>query len=297
MLRFGAPLTKPAHQFDDLPKLMETYQIWAHELFPRLKFDAFIDRAEKVCHERRVKVHLEQWRRDRLRKMEDPEFVEEDFAPARNPFDSHSDSDDDRRGGMAGAPKADEDFGFGFIPSASAVDAGALARIEENKRAALARLEEKKRERERMQAALAAEEEAHRELEREMEDEAAMEAERERDEADRTALAIPADDEFGDLDAFDLDGLDLEHVEVAVVKPTEPSQNVNDISTADAGMMVDVVDDAESKSETSPNKAAEVEAVPKTAESTTAATIPPEDAQMDEAALAAALFGDDEMEF
>lgn len=71
-------------QFEDLPKLMEFYQIWAHELFPRLSFDAFIDRAEKVCSERRVKVHLEQWRLDRLRKAEDPEYQEGELTASGN---------------------------------------------------------------------------------------------------------------------------------------------------------------------------------------------------------------------
>ena len=40
----------------DLDKLLAFYQIWGHELFPKLKFKSFIQRTESLCKEKRLKV-------------------------------------------------------------------------------------------------------------------------------------------------------------------------------------------------------------------------------------------------
>ncbi|KAI9094890.1 replication fork protection component Swi3-domain-containing protein [Phlyctochytrium arcticum] len=46
------------HEYEDLQKLMAFYQIWAHRLFPKLQFNSFITRAEKVCREKRLRIFV-----------------------------------------------------------------------------------------------------------------------------------------------------------------------------------------------------------------------------------------------
>ncbi|ORY37964.1 Swi3-domain-containing protein [Rhizoclosmatium globosum] len=43
------------HEFDDLAHMMLTYQKWGHSVFNKLVFTSFIEGAEKVCREKRVK--------------------------------------------------------------------------------------------------------------------------------------------------------------------------------------------------------------------------------------------------
>ena len=40
----------------DLDKLLNFFQIWGHELFPKLKFQSFVERTEKICKEKRLRV-------------------------------------------------------------------------------------------------------------------------------------------------------------------------------------------------------------------------------------------------
>ncbi|RUS19311.1 replication fork protection component Swi3-domain-containing protein [Endogone sp. FLAS-F59071] len=48
----------------DLRKFMNFYQMWAHELYPRLQFRDFVRMAENTCHQRRCRVHLTQWQNE-----------------------------------------------------------------------------------------------------------------------------------------------------------------------------------------------------------------------------------------
>ena len=41
---------------EDLDKLLNFFQLWGHDLFPKLKFQSFIDRTEKICKEKRLRV-------------------------------------------------------------------------------------------------------------------------------------------------------------------------------------------------------------------------------------------------
>lgn len=43
-------------QADDLRRLMDTYQMWAHSMFPKGKFAYTIDRVETVCRTARMVV-------------------------------------------------------------------------------------------------------------------------------------------------------------------------------------------------------------------------------------------------
>ena len=40
----------------DLDRLMKLYHVWAIELFPKLRLDDFIQKTEKLCTQRRLKV-------------------------------------------------------------------------------------------------------------------------------------------------------------------------------------------------------------------------------------------------
>jgi replication fork protection complex subunit Csm3/Swi3 len=44
------------HEASDLEKLLSFFQLWGHNLFPKLKFKSFVDRAEKICKEKRTRV-------------------------------------------------------------------------------------------------------------------------------------------------------------------------------------------------------------------------------------------------
>lgn len=44
------------HEKADLEKLLSFFQLWGHNLFPKLKFKSFVDRAEKLCKEKRTRV-------------------------------------------------------------------------------------------------------------------------------------------------------------------------------------------------------------------------------------------------
>ena len=42
----------------NMKKLVEFYEIWAHELSPKASIDAFLDRADPQCRSRRAKEYL-----------------------------------------------------------------------------------------------------------------------------------------------------------------------------------------------------------------------------------------------
>jgi hypothetical protein len=44
------------HEAADLEKLLSFFQLWGHNLFPKLKFKSFVDRTEKICKEKRTRV-------------------------------------------------------------------------------------------------------------------------------------------------------------------------------------------------------------------------------------------------
>ncbi|KAJ3034177.1 hypothetical protein HDV00_005396 [Rhizophlyctis rosea] len=87
------------HEVENLQKLITFYQIWGHELYPKAPFRQFVERVEKVCKQRHLKVFLnsviQEERRQKMNILadhgEDNEIrdddyimgdVEEDDAPA-----------------------------------------------------------------------------------------------------------------------------------------------------------------------------------------------------------------------
>ncbi len=55
------------HEAEDLAKLIQFYQLWAHQLFPRLQFDAIVERVEKLCRSRRLNTQSDAWRDEHFR--------------------------------------------------------------------------------------------------------------------------------------------------------------------------------------------------------------------------------------
>ncbi|KAJ3343120.1 chromosome segregation in meiosis- protein [Gonapodya sp. JEL0774] len=184
-MKFKAKYSKDEDAIRDLSRLMDFYQIWAHGLYPKFTFADAAERIEKVCHERRMKVHAEEWRKFERRKLRGELFEgEQEGQEGKQPNEN----------GDALAFPAD-DFDDGLVqdlqdenrpPSTPIIQSGplpplsptALAKIEENRRRALEKLEvrkaareaeerERRRREEEEDAAMLADEEAMREVEAE----------------------------------------------------------------------------------------------------------------------------------
>ncbi|KAI8929349.1 replication fork protection component Swi3-domain-containing protein [Entophlyctis helioformis] len=56
------------HELQDLNKVLMIYKIWGLELFPKLAFPDFVERLERVCRERRVRLYMAQLLRDQEMK-------------------------------------------------------------------------------------------------------------------------------------------------------------------------------------------------------------------------------------
>ncbi|KAI9595457.1 replication fork protection component Swi3-domain-containing protein [Syncephalis fuscata] len=54
-------LAGKGHHTEDLKKILRFYEMWAHKLYPRYGFREFVMRAEKVCHHKRMQMHLRTW--------------------------------------------------------------------------------------------------------------------------------------------------------------------------------------------------------------------------------------------
>ncbi|KDR81656.1 hypothetical protein GALMADRAFT_221522 [Galerina marginata CBS 339.88] len=52
------------HEATDLNRLLQTYQYWTHQLYPKTQFRDTVERVEKLCHSRRMNVSLSVWRDD-----------------------------------------------------------------------------------------------------------------------------------------------------------------------------------------------------------------------------------------
>ncbi|KAI0065377.1 Swi3-domain-containing protein [Artomyces pyxidatus] len=46
----------------DLDRVLQTYQFWAHKMYPKTKFRDTVERVEKLCHSKRMHVALSVWR-------------------------------------------------------------------------------------------------------------------------------------------------------------------------------------------------------------------------------------------
>ncbi|KAF9564602.1 Swi3-domain-containing protein [Agrocybe pediades] len=50
------------YEATDLNRLLQTYQYWTHQLYPKTQFRDTVERIEKLCHSRRMNVSLSVWR-------------------------------------------------------------------------------------------------------------------------------------------------------------------------------------------------------------------------------------------
>ncbi|KAH7914681.1 replication fork protection component Swi3-domain-containing protein [Hygrophoropsis aurantiaca] len=50
------------HEASDLGRLLQTYQFWAHKMYPKTQFGDTVERVEKLCHSKRMHVALSVWR-------------------------------------------------------------------------------------------------------------------------------------------------------------------------------------------------------------------------------------------
>lgn len=50
------------HERENLNRLINVYQLWGHSLYPRYKFKSIIERAEKLCSEKRLKIAYLAWK-------------------------------------------------------------------------------------------------------------------------------------------------------------------------------------------------------------------------------------------
>ncbi|KAJ3119466.1 CCR4-NOT regulatory complex component [Physocladia obscura] len=64
------------HEFEDLQSIVFQYQKWGHQVFNKLVFSSFVESAEKICRERRVKI----WR---------DELIKEDYRRAKGYYDNN----------------------------------------------------------------------------------------------------------------------------------------------------------------------------------------------------------------
>ncbi|PPQ86868.1 hypothetical protein CVT25_012587 [Psilocybe cyanescens] len=50
------------HEATDLKRLLQQYQYWTHQLYPKTQFRDTVQRVEKLCHSRRMNIALSVWR-------------------------------------------------------------------------------------------------------------------------------------------------------------------------------------------------------------------------------------------
>ncbi|EGF80764.1 hypothetical protein BATDEDRAFT_33197 [Batrachochytrium dendrobatidis JAM81] len=97
-MRFGGK----GSELKNLERLLKMYQIWGLEVYPKLKFGAFIERTENVCKKRRMKLFMMQLMKNQERKELGIHGIEADY-------DSQAEqtSDDDCEDHIRVDPNAD----------------------------------------------------------------------------------------------------------------------------------------------------------------------------------------------
>ncbi|TPX66029.1 hypothetical protein SpCBS45565_g04747 [Spizellomyces sp. 'palustris'] len=144
------------HETENLRKLIAFYQIWAHNLFPKLKFASFIERTEKVCRERRMKIFLEavlQEERRRKTVVTDDQMDSNETAMMDGDDDDHLGlfTSNAQPGALPQTPNVDNGNTGIHISGSQPLSPSTLAAISANKERALAKLAEKRRQKELQQ--------------------------------------------------------------------------------------------------------------------------------------------------
>ncbi|KAG2176746.1 hypothetical protein INT44_007410 [Umbelopsis vinacea] len=94
---------------EDLKRIMEFYQMWAHSLYPRLNMKDFSDRVVKVCSKRQCKETLNVWRQE-LVENKSVESMEGGFTGITIDDDVNARSSADDVWGDAANPATDPFF-------------------------------------------------------------------------------------------------------------------------------------------------------------------------------------------
>ncbi|KAJ3501702.1 hypothetical protein NLJ89_g9221 [Agrocybe chaxingu] len=120
------------HEATDLNRLLQVYQYWTHQMYPKTQFQDTVERVETLCHSRRMTVALSVWRDEAHGKFRAPVDDEEDDdnqdednqmqtdngdagQPPSSPPRSSSPLVDDRstqRNGPEAQPDEDDDVAF-----------------------------------------------------------------------------------------------------------------------------------------------------------------------------------------
>ncbi|KAH6578990.1 hypothetical protein BASA61_008438 [Batrachochytrium salamandrivorans] len=66
-------------ELKDLERIIRMYQLWGYELFPKLSFGDFVERTEKVCHEKRLKLYMAQLFRDQEKRALGEHAIEAEY--------------------------------------------------------------------------------------------------------------------------------------------------------------------------------------------------------------------------
>jgi replication fork protection complex subunit Csm3/Swi3 len=103
------------HEFSDMSRLLNTYQIWLDDLYPRAKFRDALTMVEKVGHSKRMQVMRRTWLDETKPFQKDPS-PEPILPDSRGPV-----GDEDLFAVMMAEHEADGDFGSnGEVENATA---------------------------------------------------------------------------------------------------------------------------------------------------------------------------------
>ncbi|KAF8163344.1 replication fork protection component Swi3-domain-containing protein [Crassisporium funariophilum] len=98
------------HESADLNRLLQVYQYWTHQLYPKTQFRDTVERVEKLCHSRRMHVSLSVWRDEAHGRK-----------TGKNPYDDVDEDDDAEH-----APQGEPRMRPGFSPERNSSRASSL---------------------------------------------------------------------------------------------------------------------------------------------------------------------------
>lgn len=76
------------HEFADVQRLLNTYQLWLDDLFPKAKFADGLTIIEKLGHKKRMKVMRQGWINEEKPKPDNPDSdTDDEFAPMDSAID------------------------------------------------------------------------------------------------------------------------------------------------------------------------------------------------------------------
>ncbi|CAA7271659.1 unnamed protein product [Cyclocybe aegerita] len=92
------------HEATDLNRLLQVYQYWTHQMYPKTQFQDTVERVEKLCHSRRMTVALSVWR-------------DEAHGKFRAPVDEEEEEEEEDNNQEENKPMQTDNEGSGLPPS------------------------------------------------------------------------------------------------------------------------------------------------------------------------------------